>query len=93
MSIAHSMMTMFRISVRVGEYNSVTDPDCSDESGKCTSVQDFEIEKIISHPDYNLDTKFNDIALIRLNDSVGIDNGESNLFTMMMNSRAFGVSF
>ncbi|XP_037071855.1 CLIP domain-containing serine protease 14D-like [Pollicipes pollicipes] len=58
----------FRLAtVRVGEHDLTKDTDCvgSDCAGP---VQDFQIEEIISHKEYNSPNRFwNDIALLRLN--------------------------
>ena len=56
--------------MRLGEYDTRTDPDCVEQSGqrKCgTPVQDFRVSPsdIIVHPRYNVTD--NDIALIKLN--------------------------
>lgn len=58
----------FRAVVRLGEYNTLTDVDCSPESGPdfCSRAVDLPIEKIIHHPGYNLENKTDDIELIRV---------------------------
>lgn len=68
-----------RISVRVGEYDVDSDPDC--DRGVCAPpVQDIDVEEFISHPEFvpECDRSFNhrcektdkqllnDIALLRL---------------------------
>ncbi|XP_046819201.1 CLIP domain-containing serine protease 2-like [Vespa crabro] len=51
--------------VRLGEYNTMTDPDC--EKGYCAEpVQDIKIKSINVHKDYNHPKFRNDIAIIRL---------------------------
>ncbi|XP_011874753.1 PREDICTED: uncharacterized protein LOC105565840 [Vollenhovia emeryi] len=52
--------------IRLGEHNTLTDPDC--EKGFCAEpVQDFLPESIIIHEDYNNPMYKNDIAIVRLN--------------------------
>ena len=67
---------VYRASVRLGEHNLKTDPDCKSEQGEdcrnteciCNETpQDFKIEEVIAHSDYAKPVAFrNDIALIRL---------------------------
>lgn len=49
--------------VRLGDQNLVTDTDNADP-------QDFEIAKIIPHPDYVRQLNYNDIALLKLSRKV-----------------------
>ncbi|EZA55838.1 Serine protease easter [Ooceraea biroi] len=70
---AHCVVNLrdnFRMStVRLGEHNSLTDPDC--EKDHCAEpVQDFLPESIIVHQSYNTPRNMHDIALIRLQKSV-----------------------
>lgn len=61
--------------IRLGEHNTLTDPDC--ENGHCAKpVQDFLPESIIVHEDYNKPLYTNDIAIVRMN-KPAIYNGES----------------
>lgn len=61
------------MGVRVGELDLGNAPDCdSDGAWCCPAAQDFDIEQIIYHPDYNKPHQFqNDIALIKLSGEVG----------------------
>lgn len=61
--------------IRLGEHNTLTDPDC-DRYGYCAEpVQDFVPKLIIAHEDYNKPVFKNDIAIIRLN-KPAVYNGE-----------------
>ncbi|KAI5651637.1 trypsin domain-containing protein [Phthorimaea operculella] len=56
-------------NVYLGAYNmSHTGPDCIEENGEeiCFKTVKIAIERIIGHEDYDDDTKYNDIALIKL---------------------------
>ena len=76
-----------RSKVRLGEHDIKNpNPDCRKYSnGKnipikvCNEeVQDFEVERVVFHHDYNIPTPFrNDIAMIKLKGSV-TQNGECN---------------
>ncbi|XP_055691133.1 uncharacterized protein LOC129794355 [Lutzomyia longipalpis] len=55
--------------VRIGEYNTSTDPDC-EEDDCAPAVKDIAIEEQIIHPNYNLKTRTGDIALLRLEEAV-----------------------
>ncbi|KAI4485247.1 hypothetical protein M0804_006752 [Polistes exclamans] len=51
--------------IRLGEYNTLTDPDCEEEF--CAEpVQDFQIAFINVHEEYDRPKFRNDIAIIRL---------------------------
>ncbi|XP_015171014.1 PREDICTED: uncharacterized protein LOC107063621 [Polistes dominula] len=53
------------VSIRLGEHNTLTDPDCEEEF--CAEpVQDFQIAFINVHEDYDRPRFRNDIAIIRL---------------------------
>ncbi|XP_044755195.1 serine protease easter-like [Coccinella septempunctata] len=55
------------LGVRVGEFNIITSKDCQRNSGVCAPPhQDFHIDTIVMHPEYDKKTQSNDIALIRL---------------------------
>ncbi|XP_037805319.1 serine protease grass-like [Lucilia sericata] len=61
------------IGVRLGEHDLSTNPDCRQKGRKkvCSPVvEDFGIEKIITHPRYNERRRINDIALIKLDRKV-----------------------
>lgn len=60
--------------VRVGEHDLRTDPDCegpSDDRQCRAAYQDIPMERAIFHPEYNGQTYYNDIALIRLARPIG----------------------
>lgn len=61
---------LFRIGVRVGEHNIITQIDCeiqADKSKKCNGpVQDLPVQKIITHPGYDSSRLINDIGLVKI---------------------------
>ncbi|XP_031619835.1 serine protease easter-like [Contarinia nasturtii] len=66
-------------SVRLGEHDLNTDPDCTEDDGEtqcAPHVVDMEFSEIIIHEEYNpsSSTQYNDIALIRLSNSVEFTN-------------------
>lgn len=62
--------------VRLGETDANSDTDCNADSSICSPApQDYEIDSIISHRDYDVPKYANDIALIRLRQST---NASSN---------------
>jgi len=69
---------MYRATVRVGEYNQDTDPDCS--NGICAPpYQEIEVSELIAHENYDVTKKKeNDIALIRLKSAVQIGSNSSS---------------
>jgi len=60
------------VGVRLGEYNIKTDEDCIEEKFyECSEPpQNFEIEKIIPHPQFNAKQRAHDIGLLRLSKKV-----------------------
>jgi hypothetical protein len=54
--------------VRLGEVDGDQENECNDD-GFCMQEEDFEIERIVVHPNYNNPRYANDIALIRLKQS------------------------
>lgn len=57
--------------MRLGEYNTKTNPDCLDDNGyaDCNEPhQDYGVEEAIAHPGYDVNDikRYNDIALVRL---------------------------
>lgn len=63
------------IGVRVGDHDISKERDCDyDEDGlevQCAErYQDFSVESVVYHPEYTRTKLQNDIALIRLNDSI-----------------------
>jgi len=67
----------YRIStIRLGEYNALTDEDCTPESDplvNCSRAVDFQVEKTIHHPGYNFENKTHDIELIRVRGFIPYD--------------------
>ena len=62
-----------RTTVRLGELNLDNQTDCSEINRKrvcAPPVEDFGIEEILSHPGFSLAKLSDDIALIRLNQTV-----------------------
>ena len=59
-----------RSTVRLGEHDQTTERDCEvidvGEEVCAPPTQNFNIERVITHPDYSSTTKHNDIALLRL---------------------------
>ncbi|KAJ6637212.1 Phenoloxidase-activating factor 3 [Pseudolycoriella hygida] len=56
------------VLVRLGELDSKSSNICSTSGNTlCSESQDFEIENIVHHPNYDIPKYSNDIALIRLN--------------------------
>nr|CAH7731242.1 unnamed protein product [Callosobruchus chinensis] len=67
LTAAHCILNSTIVGVRLGEYNLSTEKDCEPNGDYCAPpTQDFYIEKIIGHPDYNSRTLDNDIALVKL---------------------------
>ncbi|KAK4887607.1 hypothetical protein RN001_003878 [Aquatica leii] len=62
------------ILVRLGDYNLKTDADCFQipdlDDFECTDVQEYGVENITEHPFFNKYELVNDIALIRLDQTV-----------------------
>lgn len=57
---------IYRASVRLGEYDTSTDPDCS-TSGFCApTVINHVISHVVIHPDYKHGHYHHDIALVIL---------------------------
>jgi hypothetical protein len=61
----------FSFSVRLGEYDVRTELDCENiyiggNGQDCVNSTSIPIEQIIVHPEYDPQTRRNDIALIRL---------------------------
>ncbi|XP_031636704.1 serine protease easter-like isoform X2 [Contarinia nasturtii] len=59
--------------VRLGEWDTTTDPD-EEDGQKADPVKDIQVEKRIIHGRYNGQTKQNDIGLLRLAESVSYSN-------------------
>lgn len=69
-----------KIIVRLGEHDDQTDPDCDDDGFCGDPVQDYEIEKIITHENFNPETFWDDIALIKLKKAVNFTGKNINLY-------------
>lgn len=70
---------VFRTSVRLGEYDTSIDPDCS-TSGFCApTVINHMISHVIIHPDYKQGQYHHDIALVILKTPLNY-TGELNTF-------------
>lgn len=70
-SIYFLLLRAFRTAVRLGEWDTTTDTDC--DNGDCSDpVVDVAVEELLSHENYNPNSKTqeNDIALIRLSRDV-----------------------
>ena len=65
----------YRTKIRLGEHE-ISNPgtDC-DIRGNCNAgSQDFDIEKVIIHPEYNSPNTFqNDIAIVKLDRKVSLN--------------------
>ena len=63
-----------KITVRLGEWDTTTNPDCDDsyiDGSICNDPHvDIDVEDIIVHKDFNPLTTRNDIALLRLSKNV-----------------------
>lgn len=74
---------IYRVSVRLGEWNLNTDVDCY-EKACAEPAQDVPIEEIITHESYaDRGSRYNDIALLRLSREVEY-TGENNLYISFM---------
>lgn len=60
--------------MRLGDFDTLRENEC--ENGFCVQEEDFEIEKIIVHPNYNQPLYSNDIALLKLAQPTG-NTGEN----------------
>lgn len=67
----HLCLSVRRTSVRLGELDERTDPDCY-HSECADPVQDFHPSVVIVHKDYDRPKFRNDLALIRLDRPVNI---------------------
>lgn len=55
--------------IRLSDVNSDQENECNENGEICMQEEDFEIERIIVHPNYNNPRYANDIALIQLKQS------------------------
>lgn len=71
------------VSVRVGEHDTATNPDCQNLGGgrECADpVQDIAVAQRIWHAEFDRPIRWaNDIGLIRLARRVNIASGERNM--------------
>lgn len=67
-----------RALIRLGDVDAEQENECNDD-GFCLQEEDFEIEKIIVHPNYNNPRYANDIALIRLKQSTASSSEPNSL--------------
>lgn len=66
-------MNVFRISVRLGEYDLTQDKDCvtTEDEVVCTDPPiDVPVKEKLPHPEYNEASHLNDIALLRLDRNI-----------------------
>lgn len=71
---------IFRVNVRVGEYDTSTKDDCVINQGCNTGYTiDVGVEEAIAHPGWNQGdpAKLNDIALVRLNQDLTFNRKNS----------------
>lgn len=69
--------------IRLGDVDAEQENECNDD-GFCLQEEDFEIEKIIVHPNYNNPRYANDIALIRLKQSTASSSKRNNHLVRLM---------
>lgn len=71
------MFVTYRLSVRLGEHNLLSDEDClPDDATICADpVQDIPVANSVGHTNYNTPKWANDIGLIRLSTKAQL-NGE-----------------
>lgn len=67
--MSYSIFLIFSALARLGDVDLSVQNECNEDGTECMIEQDFEIEKIIVHPNYNNPRYSNDIALIRLKES------------------------
>ncbi|XP_055624127.1 serine protease easter-like [Toxorhynchites rutilus septentrionalis] len=58
------------VGIRLGEWDLKSDTDCNSESICSDAPVDVGIESMVKHADYSRETLVNDVALIKLNESV-----------------------
>ena len=74
----HTFNSSDTVLVRLGDYDLKNTSDCVEfvqfGSLDCVDIQEYGVEKIITHPFYNRITFYNDIALLRLNTTAFFSN-------------------
>lgn len=72
------MYCLFRVNVRLGEYDTRSDPDCDEylhQAYNCCCAPpalNFGVKEVIIHENYNYNdrTRYHDIALIKMDRDV-----------------------
>lgn len=72
----------FRKTVRLGEWNTLTEKDCvwdeDEEENVCTGpVQDIDVKSFLPHPEYSRETIHNDIGLVQMSQAAKF--GQKNI--------------
>lgn len=76
LTAAHCMQGSTKpIAVRLGEYDTGSDPDC-DDSGCAAPIKDYAIDRLIPNENFNGRDADHDIALIRLRQDAVLSDGE-----------------
>lgn len=86
----------FRKTVRLGEWNTLTEKDCvwddDDEIDICTGpVQDIDVKSFLSHPEYSRETIHNDIGLVQLSQGANFRQKNIRPICLPFSSDAFNV--
>ena len=88
-------MFFSRVSVRLGEYDIDTDPDCVDYGfgEECADKSiDREVEKVVVHENYKLPGHHDDIALVRLKKEVEF-SGLSTRCVLLVSTKSVFADF
>lgn len=76
LTAAHCMQGSTKpIAVRLGEYDTSSNPDC-DDSGCAAPIIDYEIARLIPNENFNGRDANHDIALVKLKQEVILSDGE-----------------
>lgn len=75
--------------MRLGELDSRTNL-CDNNRNLCAEPQDYEIESIVHHPNYDMPKYANDIALIRLRQTTN-SSMQQILFEIIFQIKNFGL--
>lgn len=79
----------------MGEHDLSTNPDCRKRGRKnvCSPVvEDFGVEKVITHPRYNERRRINDIALVKLDRDVEFKSKQYTLKNLKCLTRIFFIT-